>query len=450
MGSQQPFESTEKSARSSSSQDSSVGRTPFPTMASQQQSTGPVAQPPKGLFLALLAFRLINSLAVQTYFNPDEFWQGPEVAHRMVFGYGYLTWEWQPEWAARSFLHPMLFAAGYQLLALLRFDTPWLVRHSPRFIQASIASVADLRLYVLTQRLFPSNPSAAAWALACNLCCWFLFFCATRTFSNSLEASLAVIALSFWPWRRLQRVLQGGREGGAQGRGQEKQEEDGSVTHSGSNIVTNPGANRPLALALAAAACMVRPTSTPFWLPLGLHELLLLLVGGTLKGGKKSRGGWEWLWLLVLEVLPIGVTAVAISVAIDSWQYGRPMVFTPLNLLHFNIHLKGSSLYGSNPWHWYWSQGLIAMHASFFPSHASACSGVPPSSPPPPPITHLVIKTRDGCRILYSTCSSALYGALCACPSSWLSGCRSSTPSQTTRSTASSCSPSLFSTHTLA
>lgn len=33
-----------------------------------------------------LAVRLINSLLVQTYFNPDEHWQALEVAHRTVFG----------------------------------------------------------------------------------------------------------------------------------------------------------------------------------------------------------------------------------------------------------------------------------------------------------------------------------------------------------------------------
>ncbi|CAI5490330.1 unnamed protein product [Closterium sp. Naga37s-1] len=370
--------------------------------SAKHQSTVPTVGPPKSLFLALLAFRLLNSLAVQTYFNPDEFWQGPEVAHRMVFGYGYLTWEWQPEWAARSFLHPLLFAAGYRLLALLRCDTPWLVRHSPRFMQAAMAALADLRLYALTQRLFPSHPSAAAWALLCNLTCGFLLFCATRTFSNSLEASLAVIALSYWPWRHCQGDTEGaqdtgegtqGRTEAAKGRGAEQGR--GGVQLSATALVTDlGGANRPLALALAAAACMVRPTSTPFWLPLGLHELALLLLEGTLKGGRdSSRGRWERVRLLLLEVLPIGLIAVAITVAVDSWQYGQPMVFTPLNLLRFNVHLKGSSLYGSNPWHWYWSQGLIAMHGTFFPL---ACLGLlwcsfHPSAPSdsPPRYTHL-------------------------------------------------------------
>ncbi|RHY09382.1 hypothetical protein DYB36_008543 [Aphanomyces astaci] len=42
------------------------------------------------LVAGLVAFRVFNALFVRTYFNPDEFWQSSEVAHHMVFGYGYL------------------------------------------------------------------------------------------------------------------------------------------------------------------------------------------------------------------------------------------------------------------------------------------------------------------------------------------------------------------------
>ncbi|KAJ1805580.1 hypothetical protein LPJ75_005271 [Coemansia sp. RSA 2598] len=73
------------------------------------------------LVLALsLALRLANVCLVQTFIHPDETWQSLEVAHRAVFGYGYITWEWRH--ALRGFAHPMLFAAVYRALALLRLD----------------------------------------------------------------------------------------------------------------------------------------------------------------------------------------------------------------------------------------------------------------------------------------------------------------------------------------
>jgi phosphatidylinositol glycan class B len=70
-----------------------------------------------------LAFRAANALLVRTYFNPDEHWQCLEVAHRIVFGYDHLTWEWKR--GLRSYLHPLVFAALYKILALLHLDTPW-------------------------------------------------------------------------------------------------------------------------------------------------------------------------------------------------------------------------------------------------------------------------------------------------------------------------------------
>lgn len=72
------------------------------------------------LFMALLAFRLANASVVQTYIHPDETWQSLEIAHRSVFGYGYVTWEWRS--GLRGFAHPMLFAMVYWVLKTLHLD----------------------------------------------------------------------------------------------------------------------------------------------------------------------------------------------------------------------------------------------------------------------------------------------------------------------------------------
>ncbi len=46
------------------------------------------------LFLISLLVRSLSLLS-QTFFQPDEFYQSLEPAHHLVFGYGYLTWEWR-------------------------------------------------------------------------------------------------------------------------------------------------------------------------------------------------------------------------------------------------------------------------------------------------------------------------------------------------------------------
>jgi phosphatidylinositol glycan class B len=38
------------------------------------------------LLILLLIFRIINCLIICTAFDPDEYWQSLEVAHRIVFG----------------------------------------------------------------------------------------------------------------------------------------------------------------------------------------------------------------------------------------------------------------------------------------------------------------------------------------------------------------------------
>ena len=38
------------------------------------------------LFLCCLTLRVLNAVLLQTYFNPDEYWQSLEVAHRLAFG----------------------------------------------------------------------------------------------------------------------------------------------------------------------------------------------------------------------------------------------------------------------------------------------------------------------------------------------------------------------------
>ncbi|KAL6629703.1 hypothetical protein ACP70R_029468 [Stipagrostis hirtigluma subsp. patula] len=90
-----------------------------------------------------LAFRAANALLVRTYFNPDEHWQCLEVAHRVAFGYGHLTWEWKR--GLRSYLHPLIFAALYKFLALLRLDTPWFMVMAPRLLHLeTVLTVAGL------------------------------------------------------------------------------------------------------------------------------------------------------------------------------------------------------------------------------------------------------------------------------------------------------------------
>ncbi|XP_059637560.1 mannosyltransferase APTG1 isoform X2 [Cornus florida] len=270
----------------------------------------------KRVFLLCLGFRLVNALLVQTYFNPDEHWQALEVAHRITFGYGHLTWEWKR--GIRSYLHPMLFALLYKVLAFLRLDTPWFMMKAPRLFQSIFAAVGDLYVYKLSQVLF--SDFVAQWALFSQLTNWFMFFCITRTLSNSLETVLTLVGLYYWPCIRV----------------------------SSSEI---PLVSRKWGLAVAALACAIRPTSAITWVYVGFLELFLT----------RDR-----LKFIFLEVIPIGVLVLGLMCLLDFLMYGS-WVIVPLNFLKFNFLSSGGDYYGTHKWHWYFTQGFPVMVFTFLP-----------------------------------------------------------------------------------
>ncbi len=90
---------------------------------------------PRALQVALSVRALALALP-HTFFQPDEFYQALEPAHALVFGHGYLTWEWRdlplppgsPDswWARvvvggrlRGWIWPGVFVLAYKIVAAL-------------------------------------------------------------------------------------------------------------------------------------------------------------------------------------------------------------------------------------------------------------------------------------------------------------------------------------------
>lgn len=268
------------------------------------------------VFVICMAMRMANSLLVQTYFNPDEHWQALEVAHRIAFGYGHLTWEW--ERGIRSYLHPIMFSCLYKVLDLFHLDTPLFMIKAPRMLQSMFSAVGDLYLYKLSHVLFGGR--AAQWALFSQLTNWFMFYCFTRTLSNSLETVLTLVGLYHWPCIRA----------------------SSSEVHS---------VSRKWGLLVAALACAIRPTSAITWAYVAILELLVT----------RDR-----LNFIFLEVAPIGFLVITLTCLLDRLMYGS-WVLVPLNFLKFNFLSSGGDYYGTHKWHWYFSQGFPVMLFTFLP-----------------------------------------------------------------------------------
>ncbi|KAI4457964.1 glycosyltransferase [Holotrichia oblita] len=70
--------------------------------------------------LIFLIARIASVFLVQTWYVADEYWQSLEVAHKFIFGYGELTWEWKL--GIRSYIYPLLISFLYKILQFTRLD----------------------------------------------------------------------------------------------------------------------------------------------------------------------------------------------------------------------------------------------------------------------------------------------------------------------------------------
>ncbi|CAA6670496.1 unnamed protein product [Spirodela intermedia] len=148
------------------------------------------------VWLLCLIFRVVNALLVQDLLQPRRALASlrGRPPRRFWVMYGHLTWEWKE--GIRSYLHPMVFVLLYKVLSFLHLDVPWFMIKAPRLLQSVFASFGDLFTYKLSYVLF--NKHVAQWTLFSQLTCWFMFFCITRTLSNSLETVLTSISLFYW------------------------------------------------------------------------------------------------------------------------------------------------------------------------------------------------------------------------------------------------------------
>ncbi|XP_011173364.1 GPI mannosyltransferase 3 [Solenopsis invicta] len=215
-----------------------------------------------GLLLFLVLWRLFNVFLVRTVHVPDEYWQSLEVAHRLAFGYGYLTWEWIT--MIRSYMYPFLISILYRALAVLSLDSVPLLTTLPRIFQAILAAYADYTFYNWTKN---------QWMMIALCMNWFWYYCATRTLINSVETACTIIALSMFPWKesRVQSVR---------------------------------------FLWIVGFLCMARPTAAIMWLPLCLYHIKM--------SSEKKK--------LLGQYVLIGSVCFTISVLIDSYCYGTYVI----------------------------------------------------------------------------------------------------------------------------
>jgi GPI mannosyltransferase 3 len=326
-------------------------------------------------------FRILNTFAIRSYFDPDEFWQTLEPSYCLAFrrvggnerigdanGAGgvddpYLrcpgfTWEWKRRWAsslnssstnessffakyaepsllgpARSHLPILPTYLLYRVLRYLEWDTSWAVARGPVILNAVfVAAPVDAAVGCAASHLYPSN-AVAYWCLWASLLSWFNGYSLVRTFSNSQETALLAAAIALTAPELL-----------------------------ASGIGRNGVRRACCAFYLGGLSTAVRFTSLAAFVPMGV--LLAHRHASSCVQQEHPATRFQWLASFVSYLAgpcaAFGLAGIATSVALDRLMYGFWTV-PFLRLIHFNVVLNYASLYGSHPWHWYFTAGLPAV-----------------------------------------------------------------------------------------
>ncbi|EAR94611.1 plasmid maintenance protein (macronuclear) [Tetrahymena thermophila SB210] len=267
-------------------------------------------------FILFYIFRLINCSLINNSWAADEYWQSAEVAHRNVFGYGNLTWEWQIEKPIRSPVIMLMVQMLYSLLKVLNLDTPDLVAYSPMLISAFIASIYDFYLIKLVQICLGKK-----FVLPCliiNQTLWFNLIGMPRLLANSLETCLLVVSFYYYQ----------------------------------SSILNKSSYDDYISRVVVIINFVTKPTSIiPF---IFIWPITLLTMQGNLK--KKFN-------YLVLNIFTV-ILMIAFSILLDSLYYQK-LTWTAYNFFEFNILNKLSNLYGTqDPFFYLWAVIPKYYHAS--------------------------------------------------------------------------------------
>ncbi|KAH0830640.1 glycosyltransferase family 22 protein [Lanmaoa asiatica] len=296
------------------------------------------------MILFSVVFRVLVALFTQSYFQPDEYFQALEPAHKYVFGYGHLTWEWVNPQPLRSMLYPALNVPVYWLLKVSGLDIyPSLVVAGPRVLHGLLAALTDVWVPKLASVVLDDTSSngIADRAYLLSITSFFHSLSLSRSLSNSLEVSLTTMALGCFPW---------------------------DVLAASSSLLDLPKLRR--STIFAGIACAIRPTNAIIWTYMFAvlfwrvrvnAKLLVSILCDTVCVGS----------VLVLlscklsfDVSPSSAVVLAVF-TLDSWFYGRPTL-TLMNFLLVNAS-PVSTFYGSSPWHYYLSQALPILCMSALP-----------------------------------------------------------------------------------
>lgn len=351
------------------------------------------------LYLGLCVYRILNTFLIQSFFDPDEYWQTLEPAYCEVFARdndqihakpqlfssssspnldcaGY-TWEWKRrppdlqsapsllKWIdqclqgpIRSYLSILPTYIFYVILRKYQVDTHFWVSQGPKLVTATVAAATtDLAVWIMAHWLdsqaCPStkkkmqhqgNRNWPWWCLFCSVTSWFHGYALVRTFSNSLETVLLSVSIALVA-----------------------PELHGNNTQS-TKLMSN--IRHAICFLLGGLSVAMRFSGVMAWIPMGILLGIFHAKSKADAGNQQSTRMMDWISSFLRYLLEIcaffGALGIAIACLVDKYFYGF-WTLPFLGSLHFNVLQGNSSLYGSHPWHWYLTAGIPVITGLWLP-----------------------------------------------------------------------------------
>ena len=287
------------------------------------------------MFFWSIAFWIfVATCLIRSQFDPDEYFQTLEPSLCFSFPTCHKTWEWDNAEPLRSHVPLLPYMAVYKALSLLHISP--LTAAVPRnyvalYAVSAVNGSMAFALSSVSSSIFGLLPEASSRRSLETLfhTSWFLLYCATRSYSNVVEALLCLLVLLCALKGRLMHC---------------------SV--------------------LSALALSARFTSLVFTAP-----AFLLLCGREVF----RPGGLPTFARLVTSFL----FTVAVCHSIDCGLYGLPLKTRPtfVSNIIFNVLEGNASLYGTHPWYWYIFAGTPAVMGTTLVPYLYSLADPSPTSP---------------------------------------------------------------------
>lgn len=244
----------------------------------------------------------------------DETYNFWEPSHYMLYGKGFQTWEYSPEYALRSYFYIMVNMVPAWLYSHLFQSNRVLTFYFSRCLFGLVCALCELFFYKAVCREF--GVAIGRLTLVFQLFSTGMFISSTAFLPSTFSMYMTLMSMAAWFQRKYEQAI--------------------------------------LYTALSAFV------SWPFAGLLGLP----IAIDVVIRRGEVVRF-LKWSAISTVAIVPI-------MVWFDSQIYGR-LVFAPFNIIWYNVFTShGPDLYGTEPWHFYFMNlflnfNFVAVFACFTP-----------------------------------------------------------------------------------